>query len=82
MLGIVYAITSIFSTPNDVKIPDVRNLSIEDADTLIRKSNLKVALETEEEVSSTVEEGKIIETRPEIGRVVKENTEINSQNNL
>ena len=76
ILGIVYAITSIFSTPNDVKIPDVRNLSIEDADTLIRKSNLKVALETEEEVSSTVEEGKIIGTRPEIGRVVKENTEI------
>ena len=34
------------------------------------------ALETEEEVSSTVEEGKIIGTRPEIGRVVKENTEI------
>ena len=76
ILGIVYTITSIFSTPNDVKIPDVRNLSIEDADTLIRKSNLKVALETEEEVSSTVEEGKIIGTRPEIGRVVKENTEI------
>lgn len=76
ILGIVYAITSIFSTPNDVKIPDVRNLSIEDADTLIRKSNLKVALETEEEASSTVEEGKIIGTKPEIGRVVKENTEI------
>ena len=76
ILGIVYFAISIFGTSKDVKIPDVKNLSVEDADTLLRKKGLKVALDTEEEPSLEVEEGKIIGTKPEIGRVVKEGTEI------
>lgn len=76
ILGIVYFALSIFATSKDVKIPDVKNLSVEDADTLLRKRGLKVALKSEEEPSLEVEEGKIIGTKPEIGRVVKENTEI------
>ena len=76
ILGIVYFALSIFTTSKDVKIPDVKNLSVEDADTLLRKRGLKVALKSEEEPSLEVEEGKIIGTKPEIGRVVKENTEI------
>lgn len=76
ILGIVYFALSIFATSKDVKIPDVKNLSVEDADTLLRKRGLKVALNSEEEPSLEVEEGKIIGTKPEIGRVVKENTEI------
>ena len=76
ILGIVYFAISIFGTSKDVKIPDVKNLSVEDADTLLRKKGLKVALDTEEEPSLEVEEGKIIGTKPEIGRVVKEDTEI------
>lgn len=76
ILGIVYFTLSIFTTSKDVKIPDVKNLSVEDADTLLRKRGLKVALKSEEEPSLEVEEGKIIGTKPEIGRVVKENTEI------
>ena len=76
ILGIVYFTLSIFATSKDVKIPDVKNLSVEDADTLLRKRGLKVALNSEEEPSLEVEEGKIIGTKPEIGRVVKENTEI------
>ena len=76
ILGILYFALSIFATSKDVKIPDVKNLSVEDADTLLRKRGLKVALKSEEEPSLEVEEGKIIGTKPEIGRVVKENTEI------
>lgn len=76
ILGIVYFALSIFTTSKDVKIPDVKNLSVEDADTLLRKRGLKVALKSEEEPSLEVEEGKIIGTKPEIGRVVKEDTEI------
>ena len=76
ILGIAYFALSIFTTSKDVKIPDVKNLSVEDADTLLRKRGLKVALKSEEEPSLEVEEGKIIGTKPEIGRVVKENTEI------
>ncbi len=76
ILGIVYFALSIFATSKDVKIPDVKNLSVEDADTLLRKRGLKVALKSEEEPSLEVEEGKIIGTKPEIGRVVKEDTEI------
>ena len=65
------------STVNeDVTIPDVANMNVVDAENMLREKGLTVALETEEESSNTIAVGRVISTKPDIGRKVKKNTEV------
>ncbi len=60
----------------EVTIPDVSNLTVEEATKKLEKSKLEVSAKVEEETSDKIEKGKVIETNPKIGKSVKEGTEI------
>lgn len=60
----------------EVTVPDVSNLSVEEATEKLKKMGLVVKATTEEEASDEIEKGKVIETKPKSGKVVKEKTEI------
>lgn len=64
------------SEPKDVKIPDVRDKTVVEAEKMLLELGLKVNNETEEEHSDEVEEGLVVGTDPWIGKTVKEDTEI------
>ena len=60
-----------------VKIPDVSNLSVDEAIKKLNKSGfVNIAVETIKESSKTIEEGNVIKTTPAAGRSVKTNTAI------
>ena len=60
----------------DVKIPDVSNLSVIEAENLLREKGLNVATDIIEKESDSIEAGKVIGTSPQVDRTVKEGTEI------
>lgn len=82
ILAAIIAIVSIIviimggDKKEEVVIPDVSNLSVVEAEQLLRKHNLHVLTEVEEKNHSTVEEGKVIATKPQFGRTVKVETDI------
>lgn len=60
----------------EFEIPDVSTLSVVDAEKILREKGLDVKADVEEKNSSTIEEGMVIETKPQKGRIVKEGTSI------
>ena len=60
----------------EVKIPDVSDLTIVEAEEELKKAGLEVALETEKIESDDIEAGKVVKTSPAIGRTVKKGTKI------
>lgn len=60
----------------EVKIPDVSDLTIVEAEEELKKIGLEVALETEKIESDDIEVGKVVKTSPAIGRTVKKGTKI------
>ena len=60
----------------EVTIPDVSNLTVEEATKKLEKAGLEVSAKIEEEPSDKIEKDKVIETNPKIGKNVKEGTEI------
>ncbi len=60
----------------EVTIPDVSNLSVEEATKKLKNLDLEVAAKIIEEPSDKIDKDKVIETNPKIGRTVKEGTEI------
>lgn len=65
-----------FTKVKDVKIPDVKGMSIAQADAALHKEGLVVEKKVEEKFSDTVESGKVIGTSPDINRTVKEGTTV------
>lgn len=78
LLGIFafFVLIPILTEVPDVKIPDVRNLTQQQAEEKLRKYGLIVELEVSSESSDEIEEGLVIGTSPAIGRTVKEKTKI------
>jgi len=60
----------------EVKIPDVANLSVIEAENILKEKSLNVATDIIEKESDSVEPGKVIGTSPQVDRTVKEGTEI------
>lgn len=60
----------------DVKVPDVANKSVIDAEQELKNAGFEVAVETEKEVSDNIEKGKVIKTSPVAGRSIKKGTTI------
>ncbi len=60
----------------DVTIPDVSNLTVVEAEAELKKLGLSVASDVEEKENDEIEPGKVIGTNPQVGRTVKEGTEI------
>ncbi len=60
----------------DVTIPDVSNLTVVEAEAELKKLGLLVASDVEEKENDEIEEGKVVGTNPQVGRTVKEGTEV------
>ncbi len=60
----------------DVKVPDVYNLTVVEAENELKKQGFEVELETIKEKSNTVEIGKVIKTSPGKGRSIKKGSKI------
>ena len=60
----------------DVTIPDVSNLTVVEAEAELKKIGLSVASDVEERENDEIEPGKVIGTNPQVGRTVKEGTEV------
>ena len=63
------------SSPKDIKVPDVSNLTVEEAKAKLIDANLEVS-DVQQVKSDTVEEGKIVETNPKAGSSVKEKSKV------
>ena len=60
----------------DVTIPDVSNLTVVEAESKLKELGLLVASDVEEKENDEIEEGKVVGTNPQVGRTVKEGTEV------
>ncbi|MFB7140061.1 Stk1 family PASTA domain-containing Ser/Thr kinase [Gottfriedia sp. NPDC056225] len=61
--------------PEDVEIPDVKNMTYESAVTLLASKGLKIS-DPKEIYDNEIDEGKVVQTSPNIGETVKENSSV------
>lgn len=73
---LVYSLKDLVSAPDNVKIPDVKNLSVQDAEKVLTNQGFEVKNETEKVFSEEVEQGNVVGTEPEIGRSRPKGTSI------
>jgi len=72
--GIFFAVTK---TQNKaIKIPDVVDMTVIDAEEKLEKAGFVVAVETEKIDSDDIDAGRVVKTSPAIGRTVKKGTTI------
>ncbi len=76
VLCLVIIVYPQFTEVADVIVPEVANLTVVEAEAILKEHGLNVKAEIEEKESDDVETGKIIKTSPQTGRTVKEGTEI------
>lgn len=76
VLLFAFLILPMISKVPEVTIPDVSNLTEEEATEKLEKMGLTISATTEEENSEEIEAGKVIGTNPREGKVVKEGTEV------
>mgnify|MGYP004517904821 CR=1 FL=1 len=80
--GLIIVVTAIiFLLPKitetkDVKIPDVTNMTLEEAESELQNKGFKIAAETKDATSDTIEVGNVVKTSPASGRTVKEGSTI------
>ncbi len=60
----------------EITIPDVSNLTVVEAESKLKELGLLVASDVEEKENDEIEPGKVIGTNPQVGRTVKEGTEV------
>ena len=72
IIAIVFAFVVMGKKVEDVKVPDVTNMTVEEAIEELEKHGFKYT--TKEENSSEVEEGRVISTSPKAGSTRKEGT--------
>lgn len=75
---IIFAIIIVptFSTGKEIKVPDVSNMTVVDAENTLKELGFTINTEYKEQSSDTVDEGKIIKTSPSGGVTRKKGTEI------
>lgn len=71
--GVFILFPTLSKTP-EVKIPDVSNMTVLEAESKLKELDFKVAAETKQVNSDNIEVGNIVRTNPIIGRTVKEGT--------
>ena len=80
--GLILVVTAlVFLLPKlteakDVKIPDVSNMSVLDAETELESKGFNVAADTKDATSSDIPVGNVVKTSPQAGRTVKEGSQI------
>ena len=69
-------ILPIATNVKEVEVPDVSNMSVNDAEKKLESAGFTVADDVKEESSSDVSEGNVTKTSPQAGRTVKKGSEI------
>lgn len=72
--GVIFIVSG--TNNKEIKIPDVSDLTVVEAEELLKKKGLEVNLETKKIESEEIETGKVVKTSPAIGRSVKKGTKI------
>ena len=75
VLCVIFIIPQFTKVP-DVKIPDVSDLTVIEAEKKLKEAGFEVAIETKKEESEKFEKGDVIKTSPQAGRSVKKGTVI------
>lgn len=75
VIGII-AFAIIFYQNKEVKIPDVSDMTVAQAEKALMDSGFEVKTKTKEEFDDKIEEGKVIGTEPQGNRMAKKGTEI------
>ena len=76
ILAFVFIILPKLTEPDDIKIPDVSNYTVAEAEKKLKELGFEVDVDLEQEPSKDIKEGKVINTSPSIGRFIKEGTKI------
>ena len=76
LLLVFFLILPKYTKVPDIKVPDVANETVQDAESILIEAGFEVAVETVQTYSETVEEGLVIKTSPAKGRIIKEGTVI------
>lgn len=76
IFAFIFVIYPMLTEAPEIKVPDVSNLSVIEAEKILKARGFKVAPKTEKKANDTVEEGKVINTDPAIGRIIKKGTQI------
>lgn len=75
LLTIFFIVPAVTKDP-DVKVPDVKDMTVIKAEEALKKVGFEVAVKTKKQASSTVKKGRIIKTDPAAGRTIKRGTKI------
>ena len=81
-VGAVIVVCTSLGGSENIKIPDVTNLTVEQAEKALTNVGFKVANETIKEYNDTYDEGKVFGTDPEIGRTRPKGTTITLMESL
>ncbi|MBQ3021124.1 MAG: Stk1 family PASTA domain-containing Ser/Thr kinase [Bacilli bacterium] len=73
--AIVFLLPKLTESP-DIKIPDVSNLTVIEAENILEEAGFNVATETKDVTSDKIEVGKVVKTSPAALRTVKEGSTI------
>lgn len=76
VISLGFVLKPLFTADDDIKIPDVTNLTVEQAEKALTNIGFIVEDDTIKEYSDTIAEGKVIGTDPEIGRTRPKGTKI------
>lgn len=76
LLVSAFLILPYFTKVPDIKIPDVSNLTVIEAEEKLKKEGFEVKLETIKEENNKIEKGKVIKTDPQAGRSIKKGSVI------
>lgn len=76
LLVSAFLILPYFTKVPDIKIPDVSNMTVIEAEEKLKKEGFEVKLETIKEENDKVEKGKVIRTDPQAGRSIKKGSMI------
>ena len=75
LVTIFFIIPRVTEEPN-VEVPDVSDMTVEDAEKELEKKGFEVAEETRKQNSDEIESGHVIATDPKAGRTLKKGSEI------
>lgn len=76
ILAIVFFVAPMLTEVPDIKVPDLSNWDVVDAEAELEKLGFEVNSNVQEESSTDIDEGKVIRTNPKAGRTIKKGTEI------
>lgn len=77
LIGVIFLVlVPKFTEIPDIKVPDVSNQTVIDAEKMLKDAGFEVAIETEKEANDEIEKGKVIKTSPVAGRSIKKGTTI------